>query len=128
MFLDIEGVVGMLDGKKVVSLNPGICTEQNRDYNGWNSDVNRNLVLLWDAYGKIIDAAVNTPGNIHDSKSSLWCDIYEHIEKLPAGFKIVCDSAFKTKGNLEGKIVKLKDEYILYEDKTEYEKQLTHLR
>ena len=90
--------------------------------------MNRNLVLLWDPYGKIIDAAVNTPGNFHDSKSSLWCDIYQHIKKLPDGFKIVCDSDFATKGDLEGKIVKLKDDATCYEDKTEHERQLTHLR
>ena len=34
IFPDIEGVVGMIDGKKLVSLNPAICAEQNRDYNG----------------------------------------------------------------------------------------------
>ena len=104
-FLDIEGVVGMLNDRKVVSLNPSIRAEQNRDYNGWTSDVNSNLVLFWDPYGKIIDAAVNTPGNYHDSKSSIRCDIYKHIEKLPAGFKVVCDSTFPTKGNLQGNIV-----------------------
>ena len=115
IFIDIEGVVGMIDGKKLASLNPETRAERNRDYNGWTSDVNRNIVLLWDPYGKIIDAAVNTPGNFRDSKSSLWCDIYQHIEKLPDGFKIVCDSAFAIKGALEGKIVKLKDDATCYE-------------
>ena len=46
----------------------------------------------------------------------------------PDGFKIVCDSAFARKGALEGKIVKLKDDVTCYEDKTERERQLTHLR
>ena len=128
MFLDIEGVVAMIDGKTCVSLNSAICAEQNRDYNGWTSNVNRNLVLLWDLYGKIIDAVVNTPSNRRDSKSSIWCDIYEHLEKLQSGFKIICDSVFATKGNLQGKIVKLTDESTSYEDKVEYESRLTHLR
>ena len=117
MFPDIEGVVDMLRGKTIVKLNPAIGAEKNRDYNGWTSDVNRNLVLLWDPYGKIIDAAVNTPGNFHHSKSSLWCDIYQHIKKLPDGFKIVCDSDFEQKGALERNIVKLKDDATCYEDK-----------
>ena len=34
MFLEIEGVVGMLDGKTLVTLQPGVCAEQNRDYSG----------------------------------------------------------------------------------------------
>ena len=126
-FLDIEGVVGMLDGKKLLTLQPQDTLSQNRDYNGWTGDVNRNLVLLWDPYGKIIDAAVNTPGNFHDSRSTLWCDIYKHVRKLPDGFKIVCDSAFATGGNLEGKILKLKEDSLCCDEKSDHEKQLTHL-
>ena len=70
-FLDIEGVIGMIDGKKLRTLQPENELEQNRDYNGWTGDVNRNLVLVWDTYGKIVDAAVNVPGSFHDSKSAL---------------------------------------------------------
>lgn len=40
------------------SLHPVDYLLQNRDYNGWHSTLNRNLILLWDARGKIIDAAV----------------------------------------------------------------------
>ena len=118
----------MLDGKKLLTLQPQDASSQNRDYNGWTGDVNRNLVLLWDPYGKIIDAAVNTPGNFHDSRSTLWCDIYKHVRKLPDGFKIVCDSAFATGGNLEGKILKLKEDSLCCDEKSDHEKQLTHLR
>ena len=46
MFLDIEGVVGILDGKKFLTLQPEDSLQQNRDYNRWIGDVNRNLVLL----------------------------------------------------------------------------------
>lgn len=113
----------MLDGKKAVTLNPGICTKQNTDYNGWTCYVNRNLVLFWDPYGTIIDASVD-----NDSKSSLQCDMYTQILKLPDGFKIVCDITFATKGDLEGKILKLQDESKSYEDKKDYERQLPHLR
>ena len=63
MFLDIPGVVGMIDGRKMSSLYPEEFLEQNRDYNGWTKEVNRNVVLLWDPYRKIVDAVVNSPRN-----------------------------------------------------------------
>ena len=71
-------------------------------------EVNRNIVLFWDPYGKIVDAVVNCPGNFHDSKSTLWGNICKHIGAIPAGFIVVCDSAFETRGDLKGKLVKLK--------------------
>jgi hypothetical protein len=129
MFTAIPGVVGMIDGKKLESLHPSDYLEQNRDYNGWHSSVNRNLILLWDPNGKIIDAGVNLPGNFHDSKSTLWCNIYDHIESLPEGFVVVCDSAFNTGGKLKDKLVKLADaQFDETKEKSEYEKALTHLR
>ena len=129
MFTVIPGVVGMIDGKKLESLHPSDYLEQNRDYNGWHSSVNRNLILLWDPNGKIIDAGVNLPGNFHDSKSTLWCNIYDHIESLPEGFVVVCDSAFNTGGKLKDKLVKLADaQFDESKEKSEYEKALTHLR
>ena len=54
--------------------------------------------------------------------------MYTQILKLPDGFKIVCDITFATKGDLEGKILKLQDESKSYEDKKDYERQLPHLR
>ena len=126
-FLDIPGVVGMIDGRKMKSLHPENFLEQNRDYNGWTKEVNRNVVLLWDPNGKIVDAVVNTPGNFHDSKSALWGNIYEHIIALPDGFIVVCDSAFETRGDLKGKLVKLKSECEGYAE-TSHDKSLTHLR
>jgi len=35
MFVDIPNVVGMLDGKRLISFNPSDPVLQNRDYNGW---------------------------------------------------------------------------------------------
>ena len=84
-FLEIPGVVGMIDGRKMDSLQPSDWLEQNWDYNGWTKEVNRNAVLLWDPYGKIVDAAINCPGNFHDSKCTLWGNIYNHIIDTPAG-------------------------------------------
>ena len=80
LFLDIPGVVAMVDGDKIVTQSPGEHLEQNRDYNGWTRDVNRNLVLVWDNFGKIVDAAVNMPGSFHDSKSTLWSNMYNHMK------------------------------------------------
>ena len=124
-FKDIPGVVGMLDGRKMLSRHPSDWLEQNRDYNGWTQDVNRNVVLMWDPAGEIVDVAVNTPGNFHDSKSSSWCRMYGHIEDFPDGFVAVCDSAFTTSRPLDGNLFKLKDEQFA---RTEYEKSLTALR
>ena len=127
MFLDIPGVVGMIDGRKMSSLHPEKFLDQNRDYNGWTKEVNRNVVLLWDPCGMIVDAVVNTPGNFHDSKSTLWGNVYDHISTLPDGFKVVCDSAFETRGFLSGKLVKLKNADGGFAE-TSYDKSLTHLR
>ena len=52
MFLDIPGVVAMMDGDKLRSKTPLGTDDQNRDYNGWTKDVNRNLLLVWDPFGK----------------------------------------------------------------------------
>jgi len=58
----------------------------------------------------IVDAAVNCPGNIHDSKSSLWDHMYDHISDLPDGFVVVCNPAFHCSGPMAGKLVKLKED------------------
>ena len=60
-------VVAMIDGKKLESLYPSDLSDQNRDYNGWTHDVFRNLVVVLDPEGKIVDVGVNLPGNFHDS-------------------------------------------------------------
>ena len=91
-------------GRLVHELQPAEWLDQNRDYNGWTKEVNRNVVLLWNTDGIIVDAAVNPPGNFHDSKSSLWGRIYDHIAALPDGFVVVCDSAFHCGGPMEGKL------------------------
>ena len=126
-FLDIPGVVGMIDGRKMTSMHPEGFLEQNRDYNGWTKEVNRNVVLLWDPCGKVVDAVVNTPGNFHDSKSTLWGNIYDHIVALPEGFIVVCDSAFETRGSLDGKLIKLKSDNRGFAE-TSHDQSLTHLR
>jgi len=126
-------VVAMIDGKKLESLYPSDLSDQNRDYNGWTHDVFRNLVVVWDPEGKIVDVGVNLPGNFHDSKSTLWCHVYDHIAALPDGHIVVCDSAFTCSGDMEGKLYKLKDK----KDKdgewensepTELDAMLTHIR
>ena len=126
-FLDIPGVVGMIDGRKMPSLHPDDFLSQNRDYNGWTKEVNRNVVLLWDPFGKIVDAVINCPGNFHDSKSTLWGNMYDHIIAMPEGYIVVCDSAFETRGELKGKLLKLKGDNEGFAE-TPYEMALTHLR
>ena len=126
-FLDIPGVIGMVDGRKMTTLYPSGWLEQNRDYNGWTKEVNRNVVLLWSPDGLIIDAAVNCPGNFHDSKSTLWTGMYDHIAALPDGFIVVCDSAFVCTGKMKGKLVKLRDDKNGFAF-TGFDESLTHLR
>ena len=99
LFLDIPGVVAMVDGDKLGSKSPSDHLLQNRDYNGWTKDVNRDLVLVWDVFGKIVDAGINAPGAFHDSRSAWWCKIYDHCKELPDGFKCCCDDAFFTSGH-----------------------------
>ena len=129
LFLDILGVVAMVDGDKLQSKQPANYLEQNRDYNGWTHDVNRNVVLVWDTFGKTVDCVVNAPGSFHDSTSSWWGGIYDHFENLPDGCKCCCDSAqFYTKGKLDGKLVKTKEEFKEGLIRSSYDQSLTHLR
>ena len=67
---------------------------QNRDYNGWKKECHRNLILVWDVWGRIVDAGVNAPGNYHDSKTALWCNVSKHVKAVPDPYKVACDSAF----------------------------------
>ena len=127
-FLDIPNVVAMVDGNKLESFNPQDPILQNRDWNGWTRDANRNLVLVWDPFGKIVDAAVNAPGNFHDSRSASWCRIYDHIAAIPDNYKVVCDDAFKTKGILQGKLIKTKEQFNEGHSRSSYDQTLTHLR
>ena len=83
--------------------------------------------MLWSPDGKIIDAAVNTPGSFHDLNSTLWCNIYSHIALLTDGYVVVCDLAFTVKGKMEGKLEKLKESSDGFAE-TEYEKSLTCLQ
>ena len=90
--------------------------------------MNRNLVLVWEPFGKVVDAAVNYPGNFHDSRSTLWSNIYNHMATIPDGFKCACDSAFYTGGRLADKLVKTNEEFVEGMARSEYDSQLTHLR
>ena len=130
-FMKIPGVVGMLDGMKRATSTPDDRKSQNRDYNGWTGDVNRNVLLLWDPFGEIIDAVVNTPGSYHDSRAALWGEIYNHISTLPKNYKVVCDSAFRCVGELEKFLIKTKynknNNSNVNADEG-YDTQLTHLR
>ena len=91
MFLDISGVVAMINGDKLRSKTPLITDDQNRDYNRWTKDINRNLLLVWDLFGKIVDAVVNIPGSFHDLKVTKWGNVYEHVSNLPSGYKCCYD-------------------------------------
>ena len=53
-FMECPNVVAMMDGDKLGSLAPDDSVLQNRDYNGYTKDVNRNIVLVWDPFGKIV--------------------------------------------------------------------------
>ena len=52
-FVHILYVVGMMDGLKLVTLEDPDPTIQNRDYNGWTGDTNRNCIFLWSPSGKV---------------------------------------------------------------------------
>ena len=54
MFLDIPGIVAMMDGDKLRSREPGDYLHQNRDYNGWTKDCNQNILIVWDPFGKAV--------------------------------------------------------------------------
>ena len=102
-------VIGMIDGLKLEYQELSKSLEQNRDYNGFYYAVSWNLVLVWDPLRKIVDAGVNSPENFHNSKSTLWCDIYDHKIAIPDGNILLWYSTFMTSGKLSSKIAKLKE-------------------
>lgn len=91
---------------KQVTSEPSDPILQNRDYNGWTGDYNHNVLLLWDPFGRIANAVVNSTGNFHDSRAATWGDIYDHISLLHPPYRVVCDSAFQTGGVLIHKLIK----------------------
>ena len=118
----------MLDGDKLRSKQPGNFYDQNRDYNGWTKECNRNLMVLWDTFGKIVDVVVNAPGSYHDSNTCYLGQVYKHLQDLPDGFKVCCDDAFGTSGAVKGKLVKTKEQYKEGVSRSSYDQSLTHLR
>ena len=105
----IPGVVGFIDGVQVDTRRHPVYEMQRLDYSGRAKAHKRNMILVWDTYGKIIDCVLNTPGSYHDSRSTAIGYIYEHVTHLPDGAKIVADAAFCSTGEVEGKIVKVEN-------------------
>ena len=127
-FIEIPNVVAMIDGQKLPSACPADPADQNADYNGWTKETNRNVILLWNPDGTIIDAVINAPGSFHDSKTTKWGGIYDHISSLPHPYIVVCDDAFVTSGELHGKLMKTTYDEFGSGEKSEHDKSLTHLR
>ena len=128
-FVDIPNVIGMINGMKLPSSSPADPLLQNRDYNSWTKEVNRNVMLLWHPDGTIIDCVINAPGSFHDSRTTKWGAVYDHIAKLPDPYLVVCDDAFVTHGILKGKLVETNfNDNDNDNEKTEHDKSLTHLR
>ena len=107
-FDKIRDVVCMIDGYKIRSKNDEDERKQNDDFTGWKEDVFRDYVLVTDTYGRVVDAAVNWPGSMHDSKKALWAHIYDHILRLPRPYKVAADSAFRSSGPFKDVMVKTK--------------------
>ena len=90
--------------------------------------MNCNIILVWDPFGKIVDASINLPGSFHDSRAAWWCKLYKHFEDLPDPYKCVCDDAFCTSGAMSGKLVKTTENYQEGVARSLYGQSLTHLR
>ncbi len=63
-----------------------------------------------------------------DSCTAWWCNPCKHFEDRPAPFKVVCNDAFYTKGNLEEKLVKTQGTHNDKGYATPLDQSLTHLR
>ncbi len=85
------------------------------------------MVLVKDPFGKIVDAAISLPGNVHNSKSAWWCNIYKHLKALLFPYTCVYDDAFYSPGNMAGKPVKTKDRFIQGITKFSFDRSLTPL-
>lgn len=128
----VPNIVALVDGMKVRTKNDPDPIAQNRDFTLWKEDTFRDCVFITDPYGRIVDAAVNYPGNFHDSKKALWSHMYEHILALPAPYRVASDSAFVASGDFKDKVIKTKwkktKEDCKKGRKEKVASQLTHLR
>eukprot|EP00563_Minutocellus_polymorphus_P018364 CAMPEP_0197722234 /NCGR_PEP_ID=MMETSP1434-20131217/4996_1 /TAXON_ID=265543 /ORGANISM="Minutocellus polymorphus, Strain CCMP3303" /LENGTH=428 /DNA_ID=CAMNT_0043307353 /DNA_START=143 /DNA_END=1429 /DNA_ORIENTATION=+ len=131
-FDKVPNVVAAIDGYKIRAKNDENDRRQNDDFTGWKEAVFRDYVFVTDTEGKVVDAAVNWPGSMHDSKKALWSHIYDHILKLPAPYRVAADSAFRSTGPFKDKMHKTKWKkdkstgwYVGVDDTGS---QLTHLR
>ena len=71
---------------------------------------------------------VNAPRTFHDSISTQWGNVYEHIKKSKPGYKCCYDNAFGNKGDLQDKLIKTKNEYRDGFERSSYDMTCTHLR
>ena len=117
---------------KVQTKNDPDPVAQNRDFTLWKEDTYWDCVFTTDPYGRIVDAAVNYPGNFHDSKKALWSHMYEHILAIPPPYRVASDSAFVALGDFKTKVVKTKwkknKDDCKQVAKSRAASQLTHLR
>ena len=101
----LKGCFAFVDGLNISIQNPSDPIEQNAYHNGWLCGTFCSNVFVFDSEGCIIWYRINSPGSWHDSSQCMG--LYDLLRtKVPAGFGIAADSAFRGTGNLSTKVFK----------------------
>jgi hypothetical protein len=89
------------DGCKLKLQSCKGLSEQGMYYNGWLHGHYVTNLFVFGADGRIIAAALNAPGSIHDSTLAYWSGIYTRLEETYNRTKGICcvDSAFASNPN-----------------------------
>lgn len=100
-------VVGFIDAVRFQIANKWSHPVAKRnDESGEKKMTLRKCTLISDAKGKVVAAVINSPGSWGDGKPCRVGGLYWMVQRLPEGFCIAADTAFR--GDILGsKIVKL---------------------
>ena len=102
----LNGVIGFVDGLNLLMQDPGDPLMQNAFYNGWKCACFASQLLVFAPDGTIIFAIFNAPGSWHDSHmAKRLYELLLDVTRLPLGFALLGDSAFKGNGDFEGRML-----------------------
>ena len=92
----LPDVYCVADGLKMTFECCSGLTKQSMYYNGWKAGHYISNLFCFSMDGRIIMAAVNAPGSVHDSTLAEWCDMCTKLETICQRTGGVCclDSAF----------------------------------
>jgi hypothetical protein len=95
--LEVDDVIGFMDGLSLVSECTSEVFEQNAMYNGYHSETMVNNIIAYGPDGKVFLAAINFPSSWHDG--SITANILPYICERIGNYKMCVDQRFRRSGD-----------------------------